>query len=192
MSPLKILVRWIAEERAQGVTFPNGAVLGTVSAAGQPRTRMLGTHLDEDGKPRFHTTPAARKVLDLQDNARASLTYAFQRSLRSVSIDGQVVPLTRDELSIDWSSLDSNFRRSYLIFGSTSGQPLDATSDMNIARQGLVENAEQSMPEYFIGFRFESIDRIAFYSVGDSDFAEHVTYSYNSESKIWTGQNVVP
>ncbi|NJN36153.1 MAG: hypothetical protein HC794_02725 [Nitrospiraceae bacterium] len=192
MSPLKILVRWIEEERANGVAFPNGAVLGTTSYTGQPRTRMLGTHFDEWGNPRFHTTPQSRKVLDLRNNKQASLTFALQRSLRSVSLEGQVAPLTQEELSSDWHALDTEFRRSYLVFGGRSGQPLSSSSELNLARQELPEDSELEMPDTFIGFKFEVVERVAFYSVGNLDFAEHVTYSYKIKSKTWIAQNVVP
>ncbi|UAJ74555.1 pyridoxamine 5'-phosphate oxidase family protein (plasmid) [Synechocystis sp. PCC 7339] len=192
MSPLKVLARWLEEERASGVKFPNGAVLGTVSSSGQVRTRMLGVHLDDEGRPRFHTTPGSRKVLDLEHNKRASLTFAFQSSLRSVSLEGEIVALTEIELSSDWLSLDSTFRRSYLIFGATSGQPISSPSELVSARQALPEDAELSMPASFIGFRFHLVERVDFYVVGQGYFAEHTTHSYNNQNHTWSSQTVVP
>jgi pyridoxine/pyridoxamine 5'-phosphate oxidase len=192
MSPLSLLVQWVGEERAKGVAFPNGAVLATVNSSGHPRTRMLGTHFDDEGNPRFHTTPESRKVLDLRLNKHASLTFAFQSSLRSVSLDGALVALTPDELSLDWLALDSAFRRSYLIFGAASGQPLKSASGLNLAREALSPNAELHMPPSFIGYRFQLIERVAFYSVGAGDFAEHVRYSYCTQTSTWSAQSVVP
>jgi pyridoxamine 5'-phosphate oxidase len=192
MSPLNLLAKWVDEERATGVDFPNGAVLGTVSSAGHPRTRMLGTHFDERGNPRFHTTPESRKVLDLRLNKHASLTFAFQSSLRSVSLDGSLVALTPEELSVDWLALDAAFRRSYLIFGAASGQPLNSASALSLARQRLSPGAELQMPQSFIGYRFQLIERVAFYSVGAGDFAEHVIYSHCTQTNTWSAQSVVP
>ncbi|MDO8314303.1 MAG: pyridoxamine 5'-phosphate oxidase family protein [Rugosibacter sp.] len=192
MSPLQLLRRWIEEERQNGVAFANGAVLGTVSASGESRTRMLGVHFDEQGFPRFHTTPGSRKVLDLRDNAHASLTFAFQRSLRSVSLEGEVAELTSTDLSRDWLSLEAAFRRSYLVFGPISGQALRSPPTLNEARRALSESAEQLMPTSFIGFRFQTVRRIAFYSVGEDDFAQHTTHHFNTETLSWSTQSVVP
>ena len=192
MSPLLRLVQWVQEERSNGVDFPNGAVLGTVASGGQPRTRMLGVHFDAHGTPRFHTAPGSRKVQDLRQNNQASLTFAFQRSLRSVSLEGEVEVLTPTELGADWRMLDSAFRRSYLVFGAASGQPLDSPSALVQARQALEADAEQHVPASFIGFRFYQVRRIAFYCVGDGDFAAHVSYAFDSRSETWSAQMRVP
>ncbi len=192
MSPLKILVRWIQEERKQDSVFPNGAVLGTVSPSGEVRTRMLGVHFDEQGVPRFHTTPNSRKVLDLRDNNCASLTFAFQNSRRSVSLEGVVLLLTQEELVSDWLSLDIEFRKSYLVFGPASGSPLLNEAELVSARQKISLGAEQNVPASFIGFKFSFVSRIAFYSVGQGDFAEHTIHSYSKQSGTWSTLHVVP
>ncbi|HPY40833.1 MAG TPA: pyridoxamine 5'-phosphate oxidase family protein, partial [Thiolinea sp.] len=110
-TPLAKLRRWVDEERLAGNPFSHGAVLGTVDAFGQAHTRMLGVHFDAQNYPRFHTSPTSRKVADFAYNPQASLTFAFQKSLRSVSLDGRLAALSVPQLDEDWSSLEPTFKR---------------------------------------------------------------------------------
>jgi pyridoxine/pyridoxamine 5'-phosphate oxidase len=192
MSPLLLLVQWVDEERAHGCAFANGAVLGTAGPAGEVRTRMLGVHFDAQGVPRFHTTPGSRKALDLASNPRGSLTFAFQNSRRSVSLQGWVEPLSPTALNADWALLEADFRRSYLVFGPVSGKPLDTVGDLDAARHALAFDAEHAVPPSFVGFKFAFIDRVAFYAVGPEAFAQHTLYSRGSQSDDWAVQAVVP
>jgi pyridoxine/pyridoxamine 5'-phosphate oxidase len=192
MSPLQLLVQWVHEERAHGCAFANGAVLGTAGPAGEVRTRMLGVRFDGQGVPRFHTTPGSRKAMDLASNPRGSLTFAFQNSRRSVSLQGWVEPLNSAALSADWASLEADFRRSYLVFGPASGKPLDNIGDLDAARHALALDAEQAVPPSFVGFKFAFVDRVAFYAVGCEAFAQHTIYSRGSQNDDWSAQAVVP
>lgn len=192
MNPLSRLLHWVQEERNTGAPFSHGAVLGTTGRDGSPRTRMLGVHFDEEGWPRFHTSPGSRKVEDIELNPRASLTFAFQHSLRSVSLEGTLEPIPRHQLSKDWLALEPSFRRSYLVFGHRSGLPLDAAEALEQALQALPPGAEDATPDSFIGYRFTGIGRIAFYSVGTGPFAQHEVFTHCDGSKEWRCLRVVP
>ena len=117
VSPLDLLITFLEEERASGNIFPQGAVLGTVSKQGLPRSRVVGTMFDDSNLPKFHTSPASRKVADIKNNNAATLTYSFQNSLRSVSIEGALSPLSAIELDSDWMKFDKGFQRHYVVFG---------------------------------------------------------------------------
>lgn len=192
MNPLLRLVSWVQEEHSTGTAFSHGAVLGTTDRNGCPRTRMLGAHFDAEGRPRFHTSPDSRKVEDLKLNPRASLTFAFQRSLRSVSLEGWLEPLSRNQLRQDWLTLEPRFRRSYRVFGPCSGLPLDAAEALEQALRALPPGAEDEAPDCFIGYRFDRIDRIAFYAVGAGPFAQHEVFTRDEGPTTWTCVRVVP
>lgn len=152
---------------------------------------MLGVHFDEQAYPRFHTSPTSRKVADLAGKQRASLTFAFQTSLRSVSLEGRLVELSKSQLDKDWLSLEPAFRRSYLIFDQTSGLALESKQVLETALKKLPVDAELVRPDYFIGYQLVDIQRIAFYSVGKQAFAEHEVWTFDDLSKQWVQQFLV-
>jgi pyridoxine/pyridoxamine 5'-phosphate oxidase len=175
-NPLSRLRQWIEEERTHGVPFPNGAVLGTLGLDGVPRTRMLGTYLCEDGTPKFYTSPSTKKVAEIEGHRPASLTFGFQRSLRSITIEGSLRELNETELDAGWRHFDADFRKHYLIFGPSSGSPIECLNPLRTARDALAPGAEEQRPESFIGFSFGEINRVVFYTVRAQDFAECEAY----------------
>ncbi|MFI0399284.1 MAG: pyridoxamine 5'-phosphate oxidase family protein [Thiolinea sp.] len=191
-APLAKLRSWVNEERLGGNPFSHGAVLGSVDAQGQAHTRMLGVHFDAQNYPRFHTSPTSRKVADLAQNPQASLTFAFQTSFRSVSLEGRLAALSAPQLDEDWLHLESAFRRSYLVFGKNSGQAIQSEKVLSSELADLAVQAELIRPAYFIGYIFVEIQRIAFYSVGTGAFAEHELWVFDHESKNWKKNLLVP
>lgn len=192
MNPFIQLTQWIGEERLAGIPFSHGAVLGTVGRDGAPKTRMLGVHFDEAGIPRFHTSPTSRKVADIAHNQRVSITFSFQRSLRSVSLEGVLEMIPHGQLIPDWLALEPKFRRSYLIFGHCSGQSTDSDAMLEQELKELPPHAENEMPPSYIGYRFAHVSRIAFYSVGSGNFAEHVVFTREEIGENWLCSRVVP
>lgn len=172
-NPLMTLVEWVAMERTLGTPFAHGAVLGTQGAEGMPRTRMLGVYFDAQGTPRFHTSPVSRKVGDIGANNAASLTFGFQRSMRSVSLEGYLSPLPRDRLVEDWGRLEPEFRRNYLVFGRQTGKTIRNLDELRAQQSRLPADAEAVCPDSFIGYCFGAVTRIAFYAVAENDFASH-------------------
>lgn len=192
MNPLIQLTQWINEERLAGTPFSHGAVLGTVGHDGAPKTRMLGVHFDEAGMPRFHTSPTSRKVGDIALNRHASITFAFQKGLRSVSLVGVLETIPQAQLLQDWLALEPKFRRSYLVFGHCSGQQIDSDVLLEQQLNALPLHAENEMPPSFVGYRFVHVSRIAFYSVGSGNFAEHIVFGREEIGENWLCSKVVP
>lgn len=192
LEPLQLLKYWIDEEKTFGNPFPQGAVLSTVAENGAPHSRMVGTMLDEAGRPKFHTSPASRKVIDIRKNKRASLTYSFQGSLRSISLEGSLVMLEEAELKEDWLKYDAKFRRDYYVFGEISGLISNDLSEFYKKREILRSGIEENMPTHFIGYKFYSIERVSFYSVLSGGFAKSLLYKYEDARKAWVFSRLVP
>ncbi len=89
-TPLDLIYEWLEEEKKRGNIFPQGAVLSTVTKNGSPRSRVVGTMLDEKNIPKFFTSPTSRKMDDINFSANAALTYSFQSSVRSISLEGSL------------------------------------------------------------------------------------------------------
>lgn len=157
-----------------------------------PHTRMLGVSFDSQKMPKFHTSPVSRKVRDISLRNTASLTFAFQQKMRSVSLEGFLEPLSDEELSDDWKTLETEFRRNYLVFGHQSGMKIDSLQKLHFQQDQLPNAAEESRPLSFIGYIFKIIQRISFYSVAAKDFACYEVYEFNSVTQCWIYSLRVP
>jgi len=191
-TPLDILNKWIKEEKINGNPFPQGAVLCTVSKRGIPHSRVVGTMLDDKKNVRFHTSPNSRKVKDIEFNYSVSLTYSFQYSLRSISIEGIITPLNNTELDQDWMKFDIKFRRDYLVVGNLSGNKVEGLNKLKLESKKIFNGEENNRPDSFIGYKFIEINRISFYSVKDKGLASSVLYENNLDNNTWLEQKIVP
>lgn len=191
-SPLIQLKQWLDEERLNGNVFPQGAVLCTVSKEGKPRSRVVSTMLNENNFPKLHTSPTSRKVEDIEFNNKVSLTYSFQNTLRSISIEGTLSALNDFELGQDWLKYDDDFRKHYVVFGGSSGEKISTIDILRKKRDQLSRGVELVRPSSFIGYNFSYVDRISFYSVKEGDFAISTLYKNESKRDSWSKSIVVP
>ncbi|MHB8237439.1 MAG: pyridoxamine 5'-phosphate oxidase family protein [Acidithiobacillus ferrivorans] len=182
----------MAEERSLGNTFSHGAVLGTQGEDGMPHTRMLGVSFDSDKTPKFHTSPNSRKVRDITFNNMASLTFAFQQKMRSVSLEGFLEPLSDEDLAADWGGFDAEFRKNYLVFGHQSGARINSLQDLHSQKNQLSVSSEEYRPISFIGYSFKGINRITFYAVIDKDFAVCEVFEFDKYNQCWTHELRAP
>lgn len=192
VSPLKKTESWITEEREMGNIFPEGAVLSTISKDRTPRARVVGTLLDNMQEPMFFTSPTTRKYAELQSNNHVSLTYSFHNTLRSINLEGTVKELTSSELDIAWLLFDEDFRKHYFVFGYQSGKKLESMESLRQERDKSTHRNLSMRPDFFIGYKFDQIERISFYSVQENDFALYEVYDWDAIKNIWSNTLLVP
>lgn len=191
-TPLDLIYEWLEEEKRRGNIFPQGAVLSTVAKDGSPRSRVVGTMLDEKNTPKFFTSPTSRKMDDINFSAKAALTYFFQNSLRSISIEGSLAALQSEELDSDWFQHDEDFRKNYVVFGPKSGCAVQNLNDIREKRNLLSADDYHVRPISFIGFKFSIINRISFYVVKDGDFAVNDVYDWDNAGNQWVHFLLIP
>lgn len=91
--PLTMFRRWLDDAVAARLHEPNAMVLSTVSAEGQPSSRMvLLKGLSEAGFV-FFTNTASRKGRELAAEPRCALLFPWHPLERQVRIDGVASPL---------------------------------------------------------------------------------------------------
>lgn len=91
--PYELFGRWLAEAVAAGVHEPNAVVVSTVSAEGQPSSRMvLLKQFDEDGFV-FYTNQASRKGAELAANPRCAVLVPWHPLERQVRVEGTAEPV---------------------------------------------------------------------------------------------------
>ncbi len=102
--PVAMFRRWFDEVDAAGVHEPNAMVVATVSADGQPSSRMvLLKGVGDDGFV-FFTNTASRKGEELAANPRCSLLFPWHPLERQVRIDGTAEPLSHERVTAYFDS----------------------------------------------------------------------------------------
>jgi pyridoxamine 5'-phosphate oxidase len=95
-NPNEIFDRWMADVVAAGLPEPTAMVLATVSAAGQPRARMVLLKGHDETGFTFFTNRTSRKGSDLDEVPRASLLFPWYPIHRQVVVEGPVTPLGKE------------------------------------------------------------------------------------------------
>lgn len=91
--PHEMFDRWMADIVAAGLPEPTAMVLATVSAAGQPRARMVLLKGHDENGFTFFTNRTSRKGSDLDEVPRASLLFPWHAIHRQVIVEGPVTKL---------------------------------------------------------------------------------------------------
>jgi pyridoxamine 5'-phosphate oxidase len=86
--PLQILGQWYREAAALGEELAEAVALATVSAAGQPRCRMVLWRGVEQGSLTFFTNYESRKAAEIEHEPRVALTFHFRKLERQVRVEG--------------------------------------------------------------------------------------------------------
>lgn len=94
--PMVLFRQWFAE--AASLVEPNAMVVSTVSADGQPSSRIvLLKGLDRQGF-HFFTNQRSRKGEELAANPRCALLFPWHGLQRQVRVEGVATPLSRVEV----------------------------------------------------------------------------------------------
>lgn len=102
--PLDLFADWMAQAREGGVHEPNAMVVATVSADGQPSSRMvLLKGWSEDGFV-FFTNQASRKGDELAANPRCALLFPWHPLERQVRIEGEARPVSAEDVASYFAS----------------------------------------------------------------------------------------
>ncbi len=95
--PIVMFRHWMHHTVVAGLHEPNAMVVSTVSAEGQPSSRMvLLKGVDERGFV-FYTNYGSRKAADLSANQRAALLFPWHDLQRQVRIEGPVEQVSHEE-----------------------------------------------------------------------------------------------
>lgn len=93
--PIAQFQKWFAQAMSAEIVEPNAMTLATVSADGQPSTRIvLLKGVDERGFS-FFTNYESRKGRELAGNPKAALTFFWVGLERQISVCGTVAKLPR-------------------------------------------------------------------------------------------------
>src|SRR3954451_2598688 len=95
--PIKQFAKWFGEAAAVEIRDVNAMSLATVRADGMPACRIVLLKAISDGGFVFYTNYASAKARELEQNARAALTFFWAQLERQIRIAGSVQKTSRAE-----------------------------------------------------------------------------------------------
>jgi pyridoxamine 5'-phosphate oxidase len=97
--PMTMFARWFDEARGAGIYEPNAMVVATVSANGQPSSRIVLLKGFSDAGFVFFTNQRSRKGDDLAAEPRCALLFPWHPLERQVRIEGTATEVSREEVA---------------------------------------------------------------------------------------------
>ena len=151
--PFALFRRWLQEAVSAGVHEPNALVVSTVSAEGQPSSRMvLLKGLVEEGFV-FYTNTASRKGQELAANPRCALLFPWHSLERQVRVDGTATPLPATEVAAYFGTRPRSAQLG--AWASAQSQPVASRAALEQAYaevEARFGDAEVPVPEHWGGY----------------------------------------
>ena len=189
--PLQQFNAWLEQAVKADLTDPTAMTIATVDKTGQPSQRVvLLKRADEKGFV-FYTNLESKKALDIAQNSKVSLHFAWLPLERQVKIQGVATKLSskeafayftsrpRDSQLAAWSSHQSKRLSSRQILESAFEQMKNKFSKGDIP-----------LPSFWGGYRVE-IQRYEFWQGGANRL--HDSFSYEQrDDKNWQIDRLAP
>ena len=153
--PVSMFGIWMQDTIDAGLHEPNAMVVSTVSAEGQPSSRMvLLKGVDERGFV-FYTNYESRKGADLSASPLAALLFPWHDLQRQVRVEGKVERVSDEESQAYFASRP---RGSQLgAWASPQSREVSSRAELDShyaeVEERFGEEGEVSLPPYWGGFR---------------------------------------
>jgi pyridoxamine 5'-phosphate oxidase len=139
-APLRLLVRWLAHARAEGVPEPRAVALVTVGDGGRPSARTVVLKRVEDDALLFSSALWTRKAKEIEANPNVALLFHWPIVGRQVHITGRAVVAER-ELAVElFAERDLSHQVQTLV--SRQGTPIDDLAPLRATHAHLLETME--------------------------------------------------
>lgn len=189
--PHEMFDRWMADVVTAGLPEPTAMVLATVSAAGQPRARMVLLKGHDETGFTFFTNRTSRKGSDLDEVPRASLLFPWHAIHRQVIVEGPVTQIGRAASEAYFSTrprgsqLAAWASRQSTVIGSR--QELEQRyADME---RRWPDGTDVALPDFWGGY-LVSPQLIEFWHGRDNRMHDRLRYRWLSDS--WVIERLAP
>jgi pyridoxamine 5'-phosphate oxidase len=142
--PLRLLERWLAQAKSEGVPAPESVAFVTVGESGRPSARTVLLKRIEPDALVFTSALWTRKARELRSNPYVSLLFHWPSVGRQVHVAGQAV-LAERELAVElFSQRELPHRVQTLV--SRQGEPIDDLQSLR-ERHAHLLNVLEAPPE---------------------------------------------
>jgi pyridoxamine 5'-phosphate oxidase len=189
--PIEMFGRWFDDTVAAGLHEPNAMVVTTVSADGQPSTRLvLLKAIDERGFV-FYTNYGSRKAQDIEVNPAVSLLFPWHDLQRQVRVEGTASRVSRQDSE---SYFGSRPRGSQLgAWASPQSQEVASRAELDEMYRGVEEQFADSdvvpLPPEWGGYRVRP-DLVEFWQGRVGRMHDRLVYRRDSER--WSTARLAP
>lgn len=142
--PLRLLERWIAQAKAEGVPEPETVAFVTVGEGGRPSARTVLLKRFERDALVFTSALWTRKARELKSNPHVSLLFHWPKVGRQVHVAGRAVPAERELAVLLFSERDLAHRVQTLV--SRQGEPIEDLQPLR-DRHAHLMNVLETPPE---------------------------------------------
>lgn len=196
--PVTMFRQWLDEALEAGVHEPNAMVVATVSADGQPSSRMVLLKGVSDEGFVFFTNAFSRKGTELAANPRCALLFPWHPLERQVRIDGAATPLPVEEVE---AYFDVRPRGSQLgAWASHQSRPVPSREALAAAYDEVAERYPEPdpvpVPEEWGGYRVRP-EAVEFWQGRPGRMHDRLVYTRAEGSTAdgpggWTTQRLAP
>ncbi|KTC92869.1 MULTISPECIES: pyridoxine/pyridoxamine 5'-phosphate oxidase [Legionella] len=180
--PFKLLNHWIEEEKDVGAPNPQHAILSTATSDATPHSRVVAIREIREDELVFFTQKGTRKVEDLSNNPKVSLTFWFELRQREVILEAIAEPLSQSEVEHYWNTNPHSAQLRFTAYALSSMQPINSKQiieDKKTALEREYLNKKLPLSPFYCGFRIKPT-RFIFYSFRLDELSDVAEYYWQN------------
>lgn len=189
--PIEQLETWLTQASNVELVDATAMTLATVDKAGQPSQRVvLLKRLDQRGLV-FYTNLKSRKALNIENNNKVSVNFAWLPMERQIKVQGTAHKMTAAENLAYFTSrpMDSQIAA----WASKQSQPVTSRKVLNLAFEQIKAKFSQGdipLPDFWGGFIIRP-SHFEFWQGGGARLHDSFAYSQISDEQ-WSIQRLAP